>query len=255
MDANIDWNRVTGAVRSLVSLRDTIATDLGDPDRYGRYRCPFHGSDEPGQTPTLLISPDGAHFACDVCRARGDVLDYTKARRKVGLKAAVRLLMPSLVLNDFVRPASDRRSTARPKSNVQQRRKSPKPSTPKPALHEHNADRRESRSGRAKSKPPRPTAGQESSPPTSRRHRTAADPMRPRPARTIRQGWNWRKYVYAQALLSSGLPSQAAWSEAKAKIQQCRDADDPDREWATLARDPVVASEIAIASGKASGRA
>ncbi len=64
-----------------VPLLNIVEADLGPSMRRegagGQWwLCPFHGDGNP----SLHITPDQQHFACFGCFARGDAVDYLKAR-------------------------------------------------------------------------------------------------------------------------------------------------------------------------------
>lgn len=53
-------------------LEQTIVDYLGEPDRTGKWLCPFHGE----KTPSFGVWANGERFKCFGCGAEGDVLDF-----------------------------------------------------------------------------------------------------------------------------------------------------------------------------------
>jgi len=76
------------AVAADADLTKIIETDLGSPDRRGAWLCPFHTD----RVPNLHITPDGVHFKCWSCGARGDALEWLVQRRGITVVEAAKLL-------------------------------------------------------------------------------------------------------------------------------------------------------------------
>ncbi|MGV3604877.1 MAG: CHC2 zinc finger domain-containing protein [Planctomycetaceae bacterium] len=74
-----------------IDLKELISRDLGDFTRKGSkpfWCCPFHGE----KTPSMTITPDGKHFKCFGCGAKGDAVEWIKLRHGLGFKQAVEYL-------------------------------------------------------------------------------------------------------------------------------------------------------------------
>lgn len=77
-------------------LRALIVRELGEPDRSGKWRCPFHDD----ATPSMALIANGHRFKCYACGATGDALEWIVRRSGVGVKEAARLLDPSVGESD-----------------------------------------------------------------------------------------------------------------------------------------------------------
>src|SRR4051812_2115171 len=84
----IDFAEVAGRA----DLRRLIEADTRLV-RGHRYACPFHGD---GHSATLTINPDGKHWTCWHCGAKGDAIDWVKRRDNLSIVDAARKLDPTL---------------------------------------------------------------------------------------------------------------------------------------------------------------
>jgi len=89
------------AISATVDLRQLIAADVGPPDRFGNFDCPFcgEGKDRPpwcGEEAALQVGPTNRSFFCRDCHAKGDALDWVTRRMDIGIVEAARKLVPDL---------------------------------------------------------------------------------------------------------------------------------------------------------------
>lgn len=89
------------AILARVNLRKLITADIGPPDAFGRFDCPFcgDGPERPpwcGDEPSLSVRPDGRSFHCRDCKAWGNALDWLARRMNIGVLEAARKLVPNL---------------------------------------------------------------------------------------------------------------------------------------------------------------
>jgi hypothetical protein len=69
-----------------------IVGEIGQPDRRGNWKCPFHAD----ENPSLHLRPDGKSFGCWSCEASGSPLDWIMLRRRVDIIGAACEIDPSL---------------------------------------------------------------------------------------------------------------------------------------------------------------
>ena len=83
----------TLSLKEEIDLSEVLAEYLGPPEHRAGckgqwWACPFCAD----QNPSLHVMPDGEHFKCFACGARGDVLDFVRRKEKVTLREAARKL-------------------------------------------------------------------------------------------------------------------------------------------------------------------
>lgn len=69
-------------------LRGVIERYLGQPNRGGKWLCPFHKEN----TGSFSITPDGQHFKCFGCHVAGDVTDFVAMMDSVNVTEAAKKL-------------------------------------------------------------------------------------------------------------------------------------------------------------------
>ena len=79
------------SVLDRTDLRSRISSELGQPDRSGRWRCPFHDD----HNPSLGLIAEGRRFKCWACGAAGDALDWIVRREGISVVEAARKLDPT----------------------------------------------------------------------------------------------------------------------------------------------------------------